>query len=66
MMSGRPATPHELAISAREERIAEWWPTINAMHATEGEKAVMLARVADGEPEALFVVRWLRGRQEAR
>ena len=65
-MSGRRATPHELAISAREERIAEWWPTINAMHATEGEKAVMLARVADGEPEALFVVRWLRGRQEAR
>ena len=65
-MSGRPVTPHELMTSAREARIVKWWPTINAMHATEGEKAVMLARVADGEPEALFVVRWIKSRQEAR
>ena len=58
-MSGRRATPHELMTSTREARIAEWWPTINAMRVTELEKTLLLARVADGQPEALFVVRAL-------
>jgi len=58
-MSGRRATPHELMTSAREARIAEWWPTINAMRVTDAEKAALLAQVADGRPEALFVVRAL-------
>ena len=46
-------------ISPAIARIAKWWPTINAMRATDGEKATLLAQVADGQSEALFVVRAL-------
>ena len=62
-MSGRQATPDELRISEQEARIVKAWPTINAMRATDDEKAALLAQVADGRPEALFVVRALAQRQ---
>ena len=63
-MSGRRATPHELRISARETRIAQWWPTISTMRATDDEKVALLAQVADGQPGALFVVRALARRHD--